>query len=320
MCKLTKIPIKGAIMSFYRYAYEIFDGNLSLSFRRTLLPISHSEIDPRNAFTYRYYTSEADYANANHCYVVSVGYERRPPKSHRHKDMKYNRYSFHYFVKGKGEYLGQPISAGQALIVPPFEELYFDSDPDDPIEFYYISVTGKGSEAIFENVGFEHAPRIYDCPFIEKIPELFYNPLFENHRDTDPSYYLISFFLRLMAFHKKYNVMGKELHKESAYHYYCQAICYIGSYLLSDITPNDVAKFLNISYSYLRKIFSEYCNCSVRDYILRKRFEYAADKLALTKCSVQQAAELIGYNDYVHFSKMFKKIIGVSPSQYKKEQ
>ena len=261
MCQLTINSKKGVFMSFYRYAYERFDGNVSLDYRRTLLPNSYDNIDPDKAFTYRYYTSEAEHANANQCYVVSVGYEHRPPQSQRHKNMRYNRYSFHYFIKGKGRYMGQPISAGQALIVPPFEELYFDSDPDDPIVFYYISVAGKGSETVFESVGYEQAPRIYDCPFISKIPQLFYEPLFENHQDTDPSYYLMSFFLRLMGYHKKHIVMENESHKESAYHYYCQAICYIESYLLSDISPNDVAKFLNISYSYLRKIFLEYCNC-----------------------------------------------------------
>lgn len=292
-------------MSFYRYVYEIFDGNISLDRRRTLLPTSYDSIVPDKSFTYRYYTSEAENSNANLCYVVSVGYERRPPNSKRHHNLRYNRYTFHYFVKGKGEYMGKPISEGQVLIVPPCEELYFDSDPNNRIEFYYISVAGKGSETIFENTGFEHTPRLYDYPFIDEIPKLFYGPLFENHQDTDPSYYLMSFFLQLMGYHKKQNTMEKTPHKGPAYHYYCQAICYIESYLLSDITPNDVAKFLNISYSYLRKIFTEYCNCSVRDYILRKRFQYAADKLALTKCSVQNAAELIGYNDYVHFSKMF---------------
>ena len=205
------------------------------------------------------------------------------------------------------------------LIVPPFEELYFDSDPKDNIEFYYISVAGKGCEALFENAGLDHSPRIYECPFISEIPRLFYGPLFENHQNTDPSYCLLGFFIQLMGYHKKQNIIKQSLHNEAAYQYYCQAICYIESYLLTNITPEDVAKFLNISYSYLRKIFSLYSDCSARDYILKKRFQYAANKLSLTKCSVQTAAESIGYSDYVHFSKMFKKIMGVSPSQYKKD-
>ena len=307
-------------MAFYRYVYELFDGNISLDRHRSLMPISYSLIDTVKPFTYRYYTSEADNSNADLWFVVSAGYERRPPQSQRHLNRRYNRYIFHYFTKGKGEYLGEPIRAGQALVVPPCEELYFDSDPDDPIEFFYISVAGKGSEILYEDTGFSLSRRLYDCPFIDKVSKLFLSALFDNHQDTDPSYYLMSFFLQLMGYHKKYNVLEESFHKEPAYHYYCQAIYYIDSYLLSDITPNDVAKFLNISYSYLRKIFAKYCNCSVRDYILKKRFRYASEKLALTKCSVQEAAELIGYEDYVHFSKMFKKIIGVPPSQYKNEQ
>ena len=307
-------------MVFYRYTYEKFDGNISLERTRTLLPIPYDNIAPHGAFTYRYYTSQAEISNEGQCYVVSIGYERRPPQSERHLTMRYNRYSFHYFIKGKGEYLGQPISAGQVLIVPPYEDLYFDSDAQDPIEFYYISIAGEWGKKMFDSIGIEHSARIYDCPFISKIPKIFYEALFEGYQDTDPSYSLMGVFMRLLGYHKKHIVSDETPHMETAYYYYCQAINYIDSYLLSGITPNDVAKFLNISYSYLRKIFSQYCNCSARDYILQKRFSYAAEKLCVTKCSVQQAAELIGYDDYVHFSKMFKKIIGVSPSKYRDTQ
>ena len=45
-----------------------------------------------------------------------------------------------------------------------------------------------------------------------------------------------------MGYHKKQNIIKQSLHNEAAYQYYCQAICYIESYLLTNITPEDVKR------------------------------------------------------------------------------
>ena len=306
-------------MSFYRYAYEAL-GNFSTSnYTRSLVPFRRDDVVSNPYFTYRFYTSEAENVSNQSCYVVSIGYERRPHNEKLQRARSYNRYSIHYFIKGKGRYNGEGLCGGKMLIVPPCENLFFESDPLHPLEFYYISVSGEGSEGLFKSVGVGMTACCLECPFISKIPDLFYSPLFERHQDTDPAFYLMGLLMQLMGYHKKHNIAEPEVVRGTAFYYYRQAICYIDSYLLSDITPDGIARFLNISGSYFRRIFSTYNENSVWEYILKQRFKYAASKLALTQCSVQEAAESIGYNDYVHFSKMFKKIIGVPPSVYREQ-
>ena len=146
----------------------------------------------------------------------------------------------------------------------------------------------------------------------------FYKILFKNHAGSDPSLYLMGFFLQLMAFHKNFISRSLEPPREKTFFYYKQAIQYIEWYLLTDINPNDIANYLHISPPYLRKIFAKYCNCSLRDYLLQKRLRHAADQLSLTQCTIASAANAIGYNDCAQFSKMFKKHIGVSPGEYKR--
>ena len=307
-------------MSFYRYAYEIYDGGTAPEYHRSLTPIPRENIAALGLFTYRYYTSESENQASDGCYVVSLGYERRPHGISKHRNSSYNRYSFHYFVKGTGSYQESPLGAGQLLMIPPCEPLYFESNPDDPLEFYYLSVSGDGSETLLRQAGFDRSVYLSECPFAAQIPQLFDAPLFEEHPETDPSFYLMGFFLQLMGRHKKHNVSAADLPKEKSYFYYSQAIHYIESYLLSDLSPKGIADFLHVSHSYLRKVFSLHCHCSVRDYILQKRIKYAADQLALTKCSVSEAANAIGYDDYTQFSKMFKKIMGTPPSHYRSSQ
>lgn len=304
-------------MSFYRYACEVTQNNGEIELHRSLIPLPYEDIISNALFTYRYYTSESEKEAAEHCYVVSLGYERRDPHRPLQTTLPYNRYSIHYFMKGKGFYRDAPIRAGQVLFVPPYQHRHFESDPSDPLEFYYVTITGQGSETVINNAGFELSASLSECPFISKIPSLFYPALFESHPDSEPTMYLMGIFLQLMALHKNYNSRSFDVPQEKSFFYYKQALSYIEWYLLQDITPNDVAQYLHISPPYLRKIFAKYCNCSLREFLLQKRIKYAADKLAYSQCTVLAAANEIGYDDYTQFSKIFKKYMGMSPSAYK---
>ena len=303
-------------MSYYRYALELFFENGYYECHRSLTPLPYDSIIENDFFTYRHYTSETEKEDTENCYVVSIGYERRP--NDRATQLHYNRYAIHYFVGGKGTYQGQPIKAGQMLIVPPYKQRHFESDFSDPLEFYYVTVAGKGSVTIANNVGIGSEALLTECPFISHIPSLFYELLFVEHSESDPSLFLMGSFLKLMALHKNFSSRAQDVPKERSFFYYKQAIQYIEWYLLSDITPDDIASYLHISPPYLRKIFAKHCNCSLRDYLLQKRLRYAADQLSVTQCTVLTAANAIGYNDCAQFSKMFKKQMGVSPGEYKK--
>lgn len=210
------------------------------------------------------------------------------------------------------------ISAGQMLIVPPYCHRHFESDPDNPLEFYYITVSGKGSEIIANDAGIKATESLTACPFIERIPQMFYSPLFEPHTDNDPAMFLLGFYYQLMSWHKSMSQKMDTDFQGKSYYYYKQALQYIEYYLLSDITPSSVADFLHISTPYLRKIFAKYNPCSLREYLVKKRIHYAADKLLLTNCTISDVAVEIGYDDHAHFSKLFKKYMGVSPGEYKK--
>ena len=122
-------------MSFYRYAYEVL-GNFSTSnYTRSLVPFRYDDVISNPCFTYRFYTTEAENVSNQSCYVVSIGYERRPHNEKVQRARSYNRYSIHYFIKGKGRYNGESLCGGKMLIVPPCESLFFESDPLHPLEF-----------------------------------------------------------------------------------------------------------------------------------------------------------------------------------------
>ena len=301
-------------MSYYRFALVYHTAQGHEKRLRSLTPLPSSEVEKHDYYSYRYYTSEKD--DSPDCHVISLGHDLSYPAK-RHGPRSINRFILHYVIRGKGVFKGNTVRAGQVFFTHPYEEVLIDSDLKEPLEFYYIGIAGPGTEAIMKNAGFFSVPSIVECPFIDRIPSLFYEPLFEAHSDTDPDYYLMSFFLRLMSLHKVHNIKATETPTDDAFFYYKQALMFIEEYLLSGITPSDVAQFLHISPSYLRVIFSRYCKFSLRELLIRKRIECAASHLVFHQCSVVEAANLCGYEDYTLFSRIFKKYTGMSPQTYK---
>ena len=168
-------------MSFYRYTCEYSNETGEPALLRSITPLTREDVNSHKVFTYRYYTSESENENAQSCYVVSLGYEKRDPNRNLQFSKPYNRYSLHYFIGGKGLYGDEPIRAGKLLFVPPYKHRMFSSDAEDPLEFYYITIAGAGSEALMNDAGFTLNEALLDCPFIEKLPPLFQKMIFELH-------------------------------------------------------------------------------------------------------------------------------------------
>lgn len=80
----------------------------------------------------------------------------------------------------------------------------------------------------------------------------------------------------------------------------------------------DYAELSHRSLSTFKRDFQHHFNESPGKWITRRRVEHAANIIANTDQSISQAAFESGFEDLSHFSRVFKKIIGINPSEYKK--
>lgn len=98
------------------------------------------------------------------------------------------------------------------------------------------------------------------------------------------------------------------------------AISYISeNYNNPAINIEMLSNMCEISYVYFREIFSEFCGHPPMEYVNKIRMTRAKEMLESDYNSIEAIAHSVGYNSIYHFSKMFKKFFGVSPSQYNKE-
>jgi AraC-like DNA-binding protein len=80
----------------------------------------------------------------------------------------------------------------------------------------------------------------------------------------------------------------------------------------------DYAELCHRSLSTFKRDFQQQFNESPGKWILKRRVQHAANIIANSNSSVSQVAYDSGFEDLSHFSRVFKKIIGSNPTEYKK--
>ncbi len=92
---------------------------------------------------------------------------------------------------------------------------------------------------------------------------------------------------------------------------------YIDSNYQNDISLDDVSREIDISPYYFSKVFKEATGENFIDYLTGLRIDKAKELLESTDMSMKEICVEVGYSNPNYFSRIFKKIVGVSPTEYK---
>ena len=114
------------------------------------------------------------------------------------------------------------------------------------------------------------------------------------------------------------DLMSKMLNGITKYYDYTGFIKeYVKENYMNEISFLDLAKVCHVSRSHLSAQFKKEVGCSFPEYLVNFRIHKAAKLLKEENLRVSEVAELVGYQDVAHFSKIFKKYMGVSPKTVK---
>jgi AraC-like DNA-binding protein len=92
---------------------------------------------------------------------------------------------------------------------------------------------------------------------------------------------------------------------------------YIGAHQAEDITLSEVARAVNTSSFYFCKMFKKVTGLNFTDYVSRIRIEKAKNLLLNRNLRISEIAYEVGFQSLTHFNRVFKRILGVSPTQYR---
>ncbi|MFI3201814.1 MAG: response regulator [Eubacteriales bacterium] len=101
--------------------------------------------------------------------------------------------------------------------------------------------------------------------------------------------------------------------------YINEAIEYIQNHYAEHISISQVSYVICLSEGYFSRLFKKETGYTFVNYLAYYRIEQATKLLQNHKVKVYEVAQLVGYSDSMYFSNLFKKIVGVSPSQYQEK-
>lgn len=97
-----------------------------------------------------------------------------------------------------------------------------------------------------------------------------------------------------------------------------KALSYIAEHYKEKLTLTLVAEWCLVSPGYLSRLFSEHLDIKFIDYLNRYRVDQAISLLKEKDVTIKEVTFLVGYTDPNYFSRIFRKIKGISPSDFEK--
>lgn len=99
-----------------------------------------------------------------------------------------------------------------------------------------------------------------------------------------------------------------------------KAVEYMKEHYHENLTGQQAADAAGISAGYLSTLFSQHLGCGFVDYLNEIRIEHACIYLEQSLLKTYEIAYKVGFHDEKYFSRVFKKVKGVSPSEYRRGQ
>ena len=96
-----------------------------------------------------------------------------------------------------------------------------------------------------------------------------------------------------------------------------ETIDYIYAHLGERITVDELAKAINISPTYLSRIFKQEVGVSVSEYIRQRKIDAAKNLLCYSRYELADIANMLSYSSQSHFIQQFRAAVGMTPKAYR---
>lgn len=248
--------------------------------------------------------------------IVCGGFEQCRPDYHiRRRDFEWH--SIEFILHGQATArLGDhtfPLSAGSAFAYGPGIPHEITADPIDPPAKYFIDFTGRLAPALLRRAALSPTPhRIASDPL--GITQTLESLLRYGQRQTPHRQAICSKLLDLLALTLSEPTSGSPLDAGNARDTFQRSQQIIETHALQLHSLADIAAACHLDAAYLCRLFSRFGQISPYRYLMTRKMNHAAALLARSGGLVKDVARQIGYDDPFHFSRTFKRTLGVSPT------
>ena len=245
----------------------------------------------------QYFLANTDFDLHPVCFgerVCTAGYTRKSSVD--------RYYIIHYIVAGKGVFYNgndkYEVRANQMFLTSPGEVYRFNADEDDPMHFVFLKFSGGMAKRT------ETLPRLFS---VDGSPMM--NIINCDKRSNTAEEYITA--QLYLLFSELFEVSQKKND------YVTIIKNFISANRDGDISVERVRNLVNLNRQYVSTLFKKETGITIQQYIIAMRIERA--KLLLKRhISVTETATNCGYESVYSFSKSFKRVVGITPSEFQR--
>lgn len=228
-------------------------------------------------------------------------------------------YTLYYVTSGKGmvtiDGIGFFVSEGQSFLTFPYSNVCIEADAENPWDYKWVEFRGLEAAWLISQTSLNKKH-----PVVERIPIDNVESLFDVAECGAESRYaqcraggrliiLLSYYLQYFPCKNTENT-----------NYAISARNYIEKNCRNpEFNVQSVANHIKIDRTYLYRLFKEETGMSVINYINNCRISKAEVLLIDEDISIKDVAYSVGFTDQMYFSKVFKKIKGQTPTEFRRE-
>ena len=232
-------------------------------------------------------------------------------------------YQLIYVASGKAHFYFEDreelVNAGHMVLYRPKEVQKYVYYGTDQTEVYWVHFTGSDVKNILRQYGISDNMHIFYCGALLEYQSLFRLMIQELQMCREDYQELLAMMLRhiLILIHRQMNNVKKA---DSGFmtEEIDLAVSYFNEYYNTDICIEEYAASRHMSTSWFIRNFRKYTGFTPMQYILEIRISNAESLLEATEYNITEISRIVGYENPLYFSRLFKKSKGLSPSEYRK--
>jgi AraC-like DNA-binding protein/mannose-6-phosphate isomerase-like protein (cupin superfamily) len=228
-----------------------------------------------------------------------------------------------YILNGTGKFIvanhAFPVKENDFVIINPNVEHAETSLNSSPLEYVVLAI--KDLSFLFGFEDSENSHSVYNYSAYKQEIEFYLQALLNEITKKELNYEtvcqnLLEVLITKMVRHTNYSLSiapSRKINKE------CGAVKrYIDANYKQNITLDMLAEISHMSKYYLIHLFQNFTGLSPINYMIARRIDESKALLEIADYSISQISEMIGFSSPSYFSQVFKKLVGVSPVDYRK--
>ncbi len=232
-------------------------------------------------------------------------------------------YLIHYVLDGRGLFRFHDkeyrLEAGYGFLIQPNELAFYQSDREEPWSYLWVGFGGTRAGEYISAMRLSARHPIFSCDKDQELYSIVRDMMEHNTfgiaNDLRRNGQL-GVFLSVLA-QSAGVVAGEE--EDKGNQYVRRAVTFIQSNYCNPIKVTDVADYVCVNRSYLYTLFRNYLGMSPQKFLTTFRISKAGELLDSTSYPIESIALSCGYSDALVFTKAFRAMKGMSPTQYRRQ-